>query len=193
MSLFENYFLIYFLAGQSVLATLYVVHFVFLRDVFCILTQRAAVASWRAANLATHLSTQPPITLSQPSPYYHNTQINIPIFLILRVYQFVNIFHLPHREKKDLEKGERRKANLKKRRLIFYSFSTPVPNAWIVHWILTFSLPAVPRLQLCRRGICHTTNLAIWETEGGGQFFMHVKKNFPCNAEGEKLPMKKKG
>jgi len=41
----------------------------FLRDVW-ILTQSAAVASWRATDLATHLSIKPPIPLfSHPSLY----------------------------------------------------------------------------------------------------------------------------
>jgi hypothetical protein len=68
-----------------------------------------------------------------------------------------------------------------------YYFFTPVPNACI----LTFSLPAVPRLQLCRRGICHTTNLAIWETEDGDSFYA-CEKNFPCNAETRKTVNEKK-
>jgi hypothetical protein len=41
----------------------YVAHFVFLRDDW-IRTQRAAVANKRATNLATHLPTQPPISLA---------------------------------------------------------------------------------------------------------------------------------
>ncbi len=49
------FFYLYFLAGQSVLATfLLFAHFTFLRDVW-ILNQRAALTSGRANNLATRL------------------------------------------------------------------------------------------------------------------------------------------
>jgi hypothetical protein len=83
-----------------------------------------------------------------------------------------------HTEKRKIRgKGSGVKPIEKSVNYFFYSFSTP---------ILTFSLPAVPRLQLCRRGICHTTNLAIWEIEGGGQFFMHVKKKLSMQRKNEK-------
>jgi hypothetical protein len=51
-----KYFFVYFFDGLECLGPsfAYVAHFVFLRDVW-ILTQRAAVASRRAANLATLL------------------------------------------------------------------------------------------------------------------------------------------
>ncbi len=49
------YFLVYFLGGLECVghSSAYVAHFVFLRDVW-IRAQRAAVASRRATNLATH-------------------------------------------------------------------------------------------------------------------------------------------
>jgi hypothetical protein len=66
--LLQNFLLIFFLyifgglerVGDSFA---YVVHFVFLRDVF-IRTQRVAVASKRATNLASHLPLNLPGTLS---------------------------------------------------------------------------------------------------------------------------------
>jgi hypothetical protein len=76
-----------------------------------------------------------------------------------------------HTEKRKTRgKGSGVKQILKKRRLLYYSFSTP---------ILTFSLPAEPRLQLCRRGICHTTNLAIWDLRKLGKSYFAREKNCP--------------
>jgi hypothetical protein len=53
----DDYFFVYFFGGLECVGPSfsYVAHFVFLRDVW-IRTQRAALASRRATNLATHLS-----------------------------------------------------------------------------------------------------------------------------------------
>ncbi len=65
----EKYFLYYFGGLKCVGDTFaFVAHFVFLRDV-CIRTQRAAVASRHATNLATRLPlTLPPISLQLKPP-----------------------------------------------------------------------------------------------------------------------------
>ncbi len=62
----KPFFWIYFFGGLEQVghSFAYVAHFVFLRDVW-IRTQRAAVASRGATNLATHL---PNLACSHPSP-----------------------------------------------------------------------------------------------------------------------------
>ncbi len=63
-----KFFFVYFLAGYRVCWPLHW-PLCILRDVW-IRTRRAVVASRRATNVATHLPTQPPISLlSHPSPY----------------------------------------------------------------------------------------------------------------------------
>jgi hypothetical protein len=56
LKMFDSHFLYFLLGGLECngISFVYVAHFVFLRDVW-IRTQRAAVASRRDTNLATHL------------------------------------------------------------------------------------------------------------------------------------------